>query len=145
MTLKHAPVCAVAAALLWLAACGSSPKQPPVPPDQRVKLLAIPDEYRGIKNPLPETPANLQQGEKRYEEFCALCHAPDGSGNTPLGHALYPRPRDLRSAEVQAQSDGELFWIVAQGIRYSGMPAGRYQHNEEQMWQLVLHLRALKK
>jgi len=128
---------------LSLAGCGGTSRQALPPPDQRVRLLGIPDEYRGMQNPLPPTPPNLQQGEKRYAEFCGSCHGPDGSGDTPLGHALYPRPRDLRSAPVQTQSDGELFWMVAQGIRYSGMPAGRYQHTEEQMWQMVLHLRAL--
>ncbi len=131
-----------AAALLLLAGCGAADRQAPAP-DQRVKLLTIPDEYRGMQNPLPATPANLAQGQARYAEFCVTCHAADGSGGTDLGRALYPRPHDLKSAAVQAQSDGALFWIVSEGIAYSGMPAGHRQHNEEQMWQMVLHLRAL--
>lgn len=132
----------LAAGALFLCGCRGAPSEAIPPPDQRVRLLGIPDEYRGMQNPLPATPPNLQQGEKRYAEYCASCHGADGAGDTPLGHALYPRPGDLRSPSVQAQSDGELFWIVAQGIRYSGMPAGHGQHTEEQMWQFVLHLRA---
>lgn len=130
-------------ALLALGGCGPSTRPSPSPPDQRVKLLAIPDEYRGLQNPLPPTATNLERGRQRYAESCVACHAADGSGKTALARALYPRPRDLKSPAVQAQSDGELFWIVAQGIRYSGMPAGHQQHSEEQMWQMVLHLRAL--
>jgi mono/diheme cytochrome c family protein len=129
---------------LACAACGQHSPQALLPaPDQRVKLLGIPDEYRGLKNPLPATSAALEEGEKRYQEHCVLCHAREGSGNTPLGRALYPHAGDLRLSAAQAQSDGELFWMIAQGIRYSGMPAARSQLTEEQTWDVVLYVRAL--
>ncbi len=129
--------------IFGLAACGPGPETTFPPPDQRLKLLAIPDEYKGMKNPLPATRTNQQAGQKLYQEHCALCHGERGNGDTPLGRALYPRASDLASVAPQAYSDGELFWIIAQGIRYSGMPSGHGEYSEEQMWQMVLYVRAL--
>jgi len=137
-------IVAVAMALALLCGCASQ-KQPAVEmePDQRAKLLTLPDEYKTRKNPLPPLETNLNEGRARYEEYCAACHGRDGKADTPLGRSLYPRATDLTSAHVQQHSDGELFWIVAEGIRYSGMPAGRRLHTESQIWKIVLHLRQL--
>lgn len=135
---------AVVAALALLFGC-SPPKRPPVElePDQRAKLLTLPDEYKNRKNPLPALETNLNEGRARYEQYCAACHGRDGKADTPLGRSLYPRASDLTSAHVQQHSDGQLYWIVSEGIRYSGMPAGRRLHTESQIWKIVLYLRQL--
>src|SRR5262249_17849697 len=59
----------------------------------------------------------------------AICHGNDGSGDSMLGHGLYPKPADLRAAETQNLSDGEIFWIIENGIRLTGMPAFGGQSN----------------
>src|SRR5512140_1237138 len=123
-----------------LGGCGGAPKasssDPLLPPDRRTRLLGVPDEYKGMKNPLPATAANQQAGQNRYNSFCSLCHGEQGRGDVALGRTLYPRAADLTAPATQKLSDGELFWIIAQGIRYSGMPAGHDVHTEEQMWQM---------
>lgn len=134
---------AMLVALAMLAGCGSGGQPPGEPPDQRAKLLTIPDEYKILSNPLAATEANLNKGRARYEQYCAACHGPDGKADTALGLNLYPRASDLTSAHVQQHTDGQLYWIVSEGIRYSGMPAGRKLHSEDQIWQIVLYLRQL--
>lgn len=90
------------------------------------------------------TAATLAEGKTRYGVECAACHGMDGRGLTDNGRWMYPRAADLTSAEVQAYSDVELFWIVKNGIRLSGMPAfGRVETNER-IWHLVHYARSLQ-
>lgn len=86
----------------------------------------------------------MAEGKTRYGVECAACHGMDGRGLTDNGRWMYPRAADLTSAEVQAYSDVELFWIVKNGIRLSGMPAfGRVETNER-IWHLVHYARSLQ-
>ena len=135
--------------LILLAGCGSPGPPAPLPleqlPSERAKLLTIPDEYKVRSNPLPASEANLLEGRARYQEYCAVCHGPDGKGNTVLGRGLYPPAGDLTSPKAQIYTDGQLFWMVSEGVRFSGMPAGRAMHSEEQMWKIVLYLRQFRR
>jgi len=63
-----------------------------------------------------------------------------------MGHGLYPKPPDLRGPRTQKLSDGELFWIIENGVRFTGMPAfgGMGEHgNGEDSWKLVRFIRHL--
>lgn len=138
----------ILALVLPLAGCRSRPATPgefPAgqSPAERAKLLTIPDEYKARNNPLPATEANVAEGRTRYETHCAVCHAADGKGNTPLGRSLFPRAGDLTSPQTRKYTDGQLYWIISEGIRYSGMPEGRNLHTEDEIWKLVLYLRRL--
>ena len=114
------------------------------------KKLAIPAMYR-MKNPLPATPENIREGEEHFADHCATCHANDGSGDTLFGKGLYPKPPDMRAAETQNKSDGELYYTIENGVRLSGMPAfgpaessGRNPDtNDAETWKLVLFIRRL--
>jgi mono/diheme cytochrome c family protein len=57
---------------------------------------------------------------------------------------MYPRASDLTSPAVQGYSDSELFWIVKNGIRLSGMPAFGKVESDEHIWNLVHYLRTLR-
>ncbi len=130
--------------LALLAGCGGRTQTPPEwQPSERAKLLTIPDEYKNRSNALPVTEANLREGRARYEQYCALCHGLDGKGQTALGRSLYPRAGDLTPPQLRKYTDGQLYWIVSEGVRFSGMPAGRGLHTEEQIWKIVLYLRQL--
>jgi hypothetical protein len=59
------------------------------------------------------------------------------------GKGLYPKPPDLRLPETQKLSDGELFWIIENGIRFTGMPAFGGTHGSQDDWKLVLFIRHL--
>ena len=65
----------------------------------------------------------MTDARAHFADHCAICHANDGSGDTPIGRALWPKAPDMRLRETQDLSDGELFWIIENGIRFTGMPA----------------------
>lgn len=109
-----------------------------------VRNMAIPDEARKMHNPVPSSPQNVQDGMMHFADHCAICHGNDGSGATMMGKGLYPKPPDLRGAETQKLSDGQIFWIIENGVRFTGMPAFGGQHgSEEDSWKLVQFIRYL--
>jgi mono/diheme cytochrome c family protein len=96
---------------------------------------------------IPPAPTNLQasieEGDKLYGTECAACHGLDGHTPTDAGRWMYPRAADLTSSEVQGYSNSELFWIVKNGIRLSGMPAFGKVEPDEHIWNLVHYVRTL--
>src|SRR5215467_1122513 len=94
------------------------------------RKMAFPGSARSAKNPIPDSPEVLREARLHFADHCAICHGNDGSGDSMLGHGLYPKPPDLRAAETQNLSDGEIFWIIENGIRLTGMPAFGKQSNE---------------
>jgi len=94
------------------------------------------------KNPFPPTPDNLKEGREHFADMCAVCHANNGSGKPTIAAHMYPRSPDLRTKATQSLSDAELFYIIQNGIRLSGMP-GWPSHGAEDNWKLVLFLRHL--
>src|ERR1700751_315404 len=82
------------------------------------KSLAVPATYR-MKSPYAPTAENLREGEEHFADHCASCHGNDGSGDTLFGKGLYPKPPDLRSADTQSKSDGELYYTIVNGVRLS--------------------------
>ncbi len=90
---------------------------------RRLRHLAIPSNARDQPNPLPATPQTIAEGRAHFADHCATCHANDGGGDTAIGRGLYPKAPDMRRAETQSLSDGELFYIIKNGVRFTGMPA----------------------
>ena len=103
---------------------------------------------RSSRDDIPPAPTNVQasieEGDKLYGTDCSMCHGPDGHTPTDSGRWMYPRASDLTSPEVQRYSDRELFWIVKNGIRLSGMPAFGKVESDEHIWNLVHYVRTLK-
>jgi mono/diheme cytochrome c family protein len=87
----------------------------------------------------------LVEARAHYADHCAVCHANNGSGNTEMGRGLFPRAPDMRLASTQNLSDGELFWIIENGIRFTGMPGWSTgtNHGVEDSWKLVHFIRHL--
>ena len=90
---------------------------------RNARHLAIPANARQAQNPVLDSPEGQREGRLHFADHCAVCHGNDGSGDTPIGNGLYPKPPDLRKRETQDLSDGELFWIIENGVRFTGMPA----------------------
>jgi len=111
---------------------------------KQARHLSIPLDARRTKNPLTATPQSLRDGRLHFADHCSVCHGNDGSGVTMFGIGLYPKPPDMRTAETQKLSDGELFWIIENGVRFTGMPAFSGHGNaEEDSWRLVHFIRHL--
>jgi len=103
--------------------------------------LAISSNARGLTNPITASAENLRDARIHFADHCATCHGNDGSGDTMLGRGLYPKPPDLRLPETQKLSDGELFWVIENGVRFTGMPAFSSPGSVDDSWKLVLFLR----
>ena len=111
-----------------------------------VRNLAIPRRGRNEKNPLQATSENLQEGREDFLARCASCHGHDGSGQTQVGRDLYPRVPDLRSPQTQILTDGEIHYIIENGVQLTGMPAWGNPHRvlDDDSWKLVLFVRSLR-
>ena len=111
---------------------------------RKARHMALPGAARALNNPVPASEENLRDARLHFADHCAICHGNDGSCDTMMGSGLYPKPPDLRHAETQNLSDGELFWIIENGVRFTGMPAFSSPHSSpEDSWKLVHFIRHL--
>jgi cytochrome c553 len=112
---------------------------------RRVRTVAIPKAARDRSNPIANSPEVQAAARAHWADHCAICHANDGSGQTPMGSKTYPPAPDMRLAATQEMTDGELFYIIENGIRFSGMPGwgGGSGHDEQASWHLVHFIRHL--
>jgi mono/diheme cytochrome c family protein len=111
---------------------------------RKARHMALPGAARALINPVAVSEENLREGRLHFADHCAICHGNDGSCDTMMGSGLYPKPPDLRLAETQKLSDGELFWIIENGVRFTGMPAFSSPHSSpEDSWKLVHFIRHL--
>jgi mono/diheme cytochrome c family protein len=111
-----------------------------------VRNLAIPRRERHGKNPFEASSDAMQQGREAFLTQCAACHGIDGSGKTQMGLNLYPRVPDLRATVTQNLTDGEIHYIIENGVPFTGMPAWGNPHREStrDSWKLVLFIRSLR-
>jgi mono/diheme cytochrome c family protein len=113
---------------------------------KRLRRMATPTRSRDAKNPMEATPEVLAAAKAHFADHCASCHGNDGRGSTLIGRGLYPKPPDMTQASTQGLTDGELYYIIENGIRFTGMPAfGEEEGNEsnEESWALVHFIRHL--
>jgi mono/diheme cytochrome c family protein len=110
----------------------------------RAKLFFI---RRAIRQGIPprpqDTEASVSRGGTHYGLDCSVCHADDGRAERAPGEFMYPRAADLTSKRVQGYSDRELFWIIQNGVRFTGMPAFAKVETPDHIWDLVNYVRTL--
>jgi predicted CXXCH cytochrome family protein len=111
-----------------------------------VRNLSIPRRARNEKNPWTATPETLKEAREHFTDRCAVCHGYDGSGQTKVGRNLYPKVPDLRLPKTQNLTDGEIHYIIENGVRLTAMPAWGNPHEEldDDSWKLVLFIRSLR-
>lgn len=107
------------------------------------RKTAMPPSARDLKNPIAYSAPVQQEALAHFADHCAVCHSNNGDGQTMFGKGLYPKPPDLRTGHTQAMTDGELFYVIENGIRMSGMPAFGGEDSAEASWKLVLFIRHL--
>ncbi len=108
-----------------------------------VRELSIPASERDAKNPFAPTPEVLSEARAHFADHCAICHGNDGSGKTEIGQNLYPKTPNMRQPETQNLTDGQIYYIIHNGIRLTGMPAWGNPVNDDDSWKLVLFIRHL--
>lgn len=140
---------AILAGLVYLRATGLDAMSEPGTMESRVartaRRVAIPASIRTRPNPIARSAESVTDGMAHFADHCAVCHANDGSGDTEMGRGLYPKAPDMRRAPTQQLSDGELFYVIEHGIRFTGMPGwgNRTNAGEESSWRLVHFIRHL--
>ena len=145
-------VCAVALLTGWALirqSRGFSAREQPTPMERWVarqaRDMAMPKTAKSRMNPISSSPEVMDAARAHWADHCASCHANDGSGDTVIGKNLYPPAPDMRLPATQQLTDGELFYIIQNGIRLTGMPAWGTgaSHDEEDSWKLVQFIRHL--
>ncbi len=132
-----------------IASRGLSTRVPPSALEASIAMtmrkLATPSAARDAANPVEPAPEVLEEAIAHFADHCATCHANNGSGDTEMGRSFYPPAPDMRAARTQSLSDGELFSIIEQGIRLTGMPAwgDGTPEGERGSWGLVHFIRRL--
>lgn len=114
---------------------------------RQARHLAVPRGAWELKNPVPLTPEVLTKARAHFADHCALCHGNDGRGKTEIGRNLYPKAPDMTLADTQGLSDGELFSVIKNGIRLTGMPAWGEETpaDDRASWELVHLIRHFPK
>ncbi|HKB94599.1 MAG TPA: cytochrome c [Gaiellaceae bacterium] len=134
-----------------LVAVGVSARHVPSSLESRMarsaRHLLIPAAARGRDNPVAPNQEAVARGRAHFADHCASCHGNDGKGRTMYGRGLSPRVPDLTLPATQELSDGELFWIIENGVRFTGMPAFGTDEpaDAQETWQLVDFIRTLPK
>ncbi len=96
------------------------------------------------KNPLPFNADNLAAGKEAFGHYCVACHGLDGQNTgVPFADRLSPPLPSLASEEVQSYTDGQLKWIIDNGIAPSGMPASKGTLSDDEIWSIVHFIRHL--
>jgi mono/diheme cytochrome c family protein len=124
-----------------------SASKPPGRLEERVATFALERSIARhapkMSNPLANSPAAAAAGLALFRTHCVTCHGAPGVDPSEGGASLNPPAPGLTLARVQARPDGELRWIVANGIRMTGMPGFGASRSEQEIWQLVAALRRL--
>lgn len=106
------------------------------------KKWVAPASADKIVNPLKGDANATASGKKLYKVMCFVCHGPKGKGDGVGGAGLTPKPTDLTSDAVQSQTDGAIFWKIAEGRA----PMASYKSSipENKRWEIINYIRTLK-
>ena len=106
------------------------------------KKWVAPASADKIVNPLKGDANAAASGKKLYKVLCLVCHGPKGKGDGMAGAGLTPKPTNLTSEAFQSQSDGAIFWKIAEGRA----PMASYKSSipEKKRWEIINYIRTLK-
>lgn len=98
------------------------------------------------RNPLKTTPQTIAEGRQAFSHYCAACHGLDGQNTgVPFADRVSPPVPPLASNNVQQYTDGQLKWVIDNGIWPSGMPGSSGVLSDEEIWSIVIYIRNLPK
>src|ERR1700678_472943 len=139
-------ICAIGAGLFWITSTGMSARATPGAVEtflgRSIRNMSIPKDARRLQNPMTASPETLIEAQRHFADHCASCHGNDGRGGTEMGQKLYPPAPDMTLPATQNLTDGELYYIIENGVRFTGMPAwGAGGPNDHDTWHLILFIR----
>jgi mono/diheme cytochrome c family protein len=134
---------AMLGALLQGCTAAKQPSQEETGLANAAKDVTIPLEAGKMTNPQPDTTEVVSQGQEVFLGSCAQCHGAAANGDTEVGRNMNPPAMDLNSSHVQHWSDAELFWIIQNGVRLTGMPAWKSSISTDDTWKLARFIHGL--
>ncbi len=117
------------------------------PPDLADKLApwvldkSIERGAKSVTDPVSKDPNAVALGLSHYRENCLPCHGAPGVDPAEFHEGMNPAPPDIDSQDLQHSSDAELFWVIKNGIRMTGMPAFGVNHKDEEIRHIVAFVR----
>ncbi len=101
-------------------------------------------DRRAPKTKIPST-ANSSEGFEHYKSTCLHCHGAPDAPRESWANYMLPMPPHLQEEDTQQMPDGQLFYIIGNGIRMTGMPAFSPTHSQKDIWNMVAFVRELDK
>jgi mono/diheme cytochrome c family protein len=136
----------LAVAALGLAICGCKAGAPSKAENTVVSEVKHEVTIGGkdVKSPIADTPDAAKEGGEHFQHHCQICHGLDGQNTgVPFATKMDPPVADLSTKDVQDYTDGQLKWIIENGIKPSGMPGWKGILEDEEMWNIVHYIRHL--
>jgi mono/diheme cytochrome c family protein len=109
----------------------------------QVRERGIARRSHDLHPPSPFDAATVERGALVYVDSCEICHGGPGRQGLPFAYGLHPVPPALDAPAVQDRGDGELYWIITHGLRFTGMPAFQRLYDDDDRWALVAFLRQM--
>src|SRR5262245_1394003 len=101
-------------------------------------------EAAKIQNPVAADATSIAAGKQIFEKNCASCHGKTGVGDGAMGAELDPKPSNLTDAEWKhGSSDGEMFTVIKDGAKGTGMKAFNSKLAPKDIWNVVNYVRSL--
>lgn len=104
---------------------------------EEVRERSVAAHSKGVIVPALNDPKLADAGFRHYHAMCRLCHNAPGYPRTEISQGLYPPPPDFTAKETVLPSGAEIYWMVRNGIKMTGMPAFGPTHTEEELWGIV--------
>jgi mono/diheme cytochrome c family protein len=99
---------------------------------------------RTQRNPIAFSQASLADGKEAFSHYCVACHGMDGQNTgVPFADRMSPPVPSLASKTVQSYTDGQLKWVIDNGIAPSGMPGAKEVLSDDEQWSIIIFLRHL--
>jgi mono/diheme cytochrome c family protein len=99
---------------------------------------------RNGQNPTAYNAKSAADGKEAFTHYCVACHGLDGQNTgVPFADKMDPPVPSLAGADVQSYTDGQLKWVIDNGIAPSGMPASKGILSDDEQWAIVVYLRHL--
>ena len=101
-------------------------------------------EAEKVKNPVTADATSIGAGQKLYDKSCASCHGATGKGDGKMGAEMDPKPSDIVDADWKhGSSDGEIFAVLRDGIKNTGMRSFKSKMTDREMWDVINYVRSI--
>ncbi len=101
---------------------------------------SVASRAKNIEVPALGSEDQIKKGFQSFRAMCAGCHTPPGDDPTPMAQGLNPEAPDLAKSQ---KTPAEIFWVLKNGIRMTGMPGWGETHTDEQLWEMVSFIQEL--